>query len=181
MKKLTAALSLFAFLILSFVGASLAMAQSDDIVALAKPVLDAVLSGNYVYAAALFLVLGVALVRRYGGSRWPILSSKLAAPFLVLAGAFGAAMATSLGAGAGITLAMTWGALKVAIYAAGGYSLLKPILERLQKHAPMWMDPLFSIVGMVFSSRVKAAEAAGRAAVKASPSNGIPVEFTDVE
>lgn len=178
--------SLF-FMVLSFVGTSIALAQSDGLADLAKPVLDAVLSGQYVFAAASALVLGVALLRRYGGSRYPILASKKAAPFLVLLGAFGAALATSLSAEAAITVAMSWAALKVAVVAAGGYSLLKPILQGMQKRAPAWADPLFAVAGWVFDARTKAAEAkiakaidAGVAAVEENPSEGIPGDFTDV-
>lgn len=181
MKKITLALTAFVFMSLSFVATALAMAQGEDLAELAKPVLESVLAGNYMYAAALSLVLAVALVRRYGGAKWPLLASKKAAPFLVLVGSFGAAMATSLSAGAGVTLAMTWGAVKVAVAAAGGYGLLKPILQGLQKRAPGWMAPAFSVLTWVFSTRIKAAEAAGRAAVEANPSLGIDLEFEDVE
>lgn len=157
------------FMFMSFVGTSVALAQTNgELIDLAKPVLDAVLGGNYMYAAALALVLGVALLRRFGGAKYPILASKKAAPFMVLAGSFGAALATSLSAGAGVSLVMAWGAIKVAVAAAGGYALLKPILARVP------------YLGALFSTRVRA-KAAGRAAVKADPSDGPPVDFQDVD
>jgi len=177
-------LSAFVFTLLSFFGASVAMAQTNtELIDLAKPVLDAAMSGNYMYAVALMLVLSVALVRRFGGARWPILASKKVAPFLVMVGSFGAALATSLGAGASISGAMLWGAVKIATVAAGGYSLLKPLLDALQKRAPKWAQPLFGMVGWIFSSRDRAerAKAAGQKAVKENPAQGLPKNFTDVE
>ena len=188
MKFVTVSFSIFVFMVLSFFGVSAAMAQQEGLAELAKPVLDAVLSGSYAYAAALALVLGVALLRRYGGAKWPLLASKKAAPYLVLVGSFGAALATSLSAGAGITLAMTWGALKVAAGAGYGYAVLKPIFMGLQKRAPGWMSPVFDVVGWVFETRTKAAEAriakaidAGVVAVESNPSAGLPTTFKDVE
>ena len=100
------------FMVLSFAGTSVALAQTDaELAELAKPVLDAVLGGNYMFGAALALVLGVAMLRRFGGARWPILASKKAAPLLVLAGSFVAALATTLSAGAAVSTAMLWGAV----------------------------------------------------------------------
>jgi hypothetical protein len=158
------------FMVLSFVGTSVALAQSnEELFDLAKPVLDALLAGHYMHAAALGLVLGVALVRRFGSKRWPILASRKAAPFLVLIGSFGAAMATSLAAGAAISLSMVWIALKVAVAAAGGYSLLKPLLSKVP------------FIGRLFDgeSRLASAKAAGDAAVKAEPAEGADVAFRD--
>ena len=177
------------FMAISFIGANVALAQTDAQLAdLAKPVLDAVMGGNYLYGAALALVLLVALVRRFGGAVWPLLASKKAAPFLVMVGAFGAAMATSLGAGEGVTVAMAWAAVKVAVLAAGGYSLLKPVLQALQKRSPMWADPLFAVAGWIFETRSKAAEAkiakaidAGVKAVADKQAQGVDIDFQDVE
>lgn len=177
------------FMILSFVGTNVALAQTNSELAdLAKPVFDAVMGGQYAYAAALALVLLVALTRRFGGEVWPLVASKKAAPFLVMVGSFGAAMANALGAGEGLSADMAWGAVKIAVYAAGGYSLLKPIIQGLQKRAPAWADPIFAVVGWVFEARSKAAEAkvakaidAGVKAVEEKPSKGIDVDFTDVE
>ena len=77
------------FTMLSFFGVSIAMAQQESLSELAKPVLDAVMGGQYAFGAALALVFAVALVRRYGGAQWPLLASKKAAPYLVLVGSFG--------------------------------------------------------------------------------------------
>lgn len=182
MKKITTYLSAAFFMILSFVGASVALAQTDaDLAALAKPVLAAVLGGDYMYGAALGLVLGVALLRRFGGAKYPWLASKDLAPYLVLLGSFGAALATSLSAGAAITGGMAWGAIRIAIAASGSYAMLKPALKWLEKKAPAWMSPLFALTGWVFDSksRAKKAREAGEAAVKASPAEGAKVDFHD--
>ncbi len=177
-----------AFTIISFFGVSVAMAQQESIADLAKPVLDAVMSGQYAFAAALALVFAVALVRRYGGSRWPLLASKKAAPYMVLVGSFGAALATALSAGASLSWLMAWSALTVAAGAGYGYALIKPIFAALQKRAPAWMSPVFTALGWVFDARDKAAqarvakaEAAGEAAVAAAPSKGPDIKFKDVD
>lgn len=177
MKFLTAAL----FMMLSFFATSVAFAQGDNLIDLAGPVLSAVTSGNYAYAAALALVLLVALVRRYGGAKYPFLASKKFAPVLVLLASFGSAMAITLGAGQALSLAMAWTSVKVAIGAAGGYSLLKPLFNFARDKAPAWMDPLFDLLNSVFASKDKAAEAAGRKAMKENPSTGTDVKFTDVK
>ena len=89
------------FMTLSFLGTSVAVAQGEELSELARPVLNAIMGGQYALAAALGLVLAVALLRRYGVSKYPWLSSSAAGSILVLLGGFGAALATSLAAGAG--------------------------------------------------------------------------------
>lgn len=175
-------LTTFVLMFLTFAGTSVALAQTDaELIELAKPVLEAIMGGSYMYAAALGLVLFVALVRRFGGSRFPWLASKSAAPFIVLAGSFAAAMATSLSAGAAISGAMAWMAVKVAVAAAGGYSLFKPLLSKLQGMAPGWMSPLFALSDWVFRSRSNAerARAAGDAAVAENPGKGSEIKFDE--
>ena len=173
-------LTILIFMLLSFVGTSVAFAQSEGLAELAKPVLDAVLSGQYVYAAALALVLGVALLRRYGGSRWPLLASRKAAPFLVLVGSLAAALATGISAGSTLTATTLWAAVKVAVSAAGGYSLLKAVLKPLEDRAPAWLSPVFVVAGLIFRSK-EGATKAGQKAVDDDPSKGTDVEWADVE
>ncbi len=179
MKYLTAT----AFMILSFLFTSVAMAQSEDLIELAGPVLNAVLGGSYAYAAALALVLAVALLRRYGGAKWPILANKKAAPYLVLVASFGAALATSLSAGAAVSGALLWGAFKVAAGAGYGYALAKPLAAWLKSKSPKWLKPAFGLLDWVFTSRDRAevAKAAGDKAVAESPTKGPSVEFKDIE
>ena len=168
---------------ISFVGASVAFAQDPETIAqLSKPVLDAIMSGNYAAAAALGLVLAVALTRRYGGSRWPVLASATVAPFLVMLGSFGASLGTTLLADADLSGAMVIAALKVALYASGSYAMLKPIIAKLRKIAPPWMSPLFAIVDSIFDAKAKAVEKAteaGRIAVEKNPGKGAGVDFKD--
>lgn len=174
--------SLF-LLVLSFLGTSVAMAQGEDLGELAKPVLDAIMGGQYALGAALGLVLAVALLRRYGSDRWPVLDSSAAGSILVLVGGFGAASATSITAGEALSWALAYSALKVALFAAGGFSILKPLVLALQGKAPSWAKPVLGLVGWVFDKPNKAAraEAVGAAAVEASPGEGSQIAFRDFE
>lgn len=176
-------LTAFLFMLLSFVGTSVAFAQSDAIIELAEPVLQAIMGGQYAAAAALALVLAVALLRRYGVKRWPALGSAAAGSILVLVGGFGAALATSLLAGSALSGTLAYSALKVSLLAAGGFSLLKPLIAALQRKAPSWLSPAFRLVSWVFDkpSKIAAAEAAGLAAVEANPGKGANLEFRDFE
>ena len=173
----------FIFMTLSFLGTSVAFAQSEELADLAMPLLNAVMSGQYAVAAALALVFAVAVLKRYGVSRWPVLDSPAAGSILVLVGGFGAALATALSAGAAISLSLAYTALKVAVTAAGGYSLAKPLLRLLQDKAPAWAAIPLKLVTWIFEKRgrVEAAEAAGEAAVKANPGAGSEIAFRDFE
>jgi hypothetical protein len=159
------------FMIVSFVGTSVALAQSNgELLELARPILDAVMSGQWVLAAALALVLAVALLRRFGGSRWPVLSNPKVAPLLTILGAFGGMLATAILAGASVSTAMAWTALKAAFFASGGYHLAKLYLGDLP-----WIGALFQS-----KKRAEAAKQAGDAAVAANPSEGLPVDLTNI-
>lgn len=169
------------FMLLSFVGTSVAFAQSDTIIELAQPVLQAIMGGQYALAAALALVLAVALLRRYGVGRWPALGTAAAGSILVLVGGFGAALATSLLAGSALSGGLAYSALKLSVLAAGGFSIAKPLLAWLQGKAPAWASPAFKLVSWIFDkpSKVERAEAAGDAAVEANPGEGTGIEFKD--
>ena len=179
-----------AYAILSFFGLTLAVAASGevDFGALAKPLYESIAQGNYAAAAAFGLVLLVAVVRRYGGSRYPILSHKLVAPAIVLLGSLGAALASAFVSGAGVSLATLYAALKVAAYASGGYAVAKVYLDALGAKSPKWAKPFIAILSAILSAKgnakkaaVKKAEKAGDNAVKDSPAQGIDIDFTDVE
>lgn len=171
-------LSITFFMVLSFLGTSVAFAQGDELLELAKPVLEALLAGQYAYAVALALVLAVALLRRYGGSRYPILASRKAAPWLVMTASLFGAAATALGTGASLSLAMLWSATTVAVGAAGSYSLLKAILMPLEDRAPAWFVPVFKLAALLFTSKARAKEA-GEKAVQDSPAKGTGIEFDE--
>lgn len=182
-------LTFFSFSCLSFFGTHTALAQSNgELGELARPVLDAVMDGRYMYGFALALVLCVALIRRFGGARWPILASTEVAPLLILAAAFGGALATATSAGEVVTGSVLYAALRVAVTAAGSYAILKPLILKLQDKAPSWLDPLFVLLDVIFDSKAKAKEAtikkaekAGDAAVKKSPAKGPSITFKDIE
>jgi uncharacterized membrane protein len=188
MLRIYATATVLFYVLLSFFGVTIAAAQGDELAELAKPLYRAIAEGQYAAAAALGLVLLVALVRRYGGSRYPILSHKLVAPLLVLVASFGAAVASATLAGASVSAATAYAALKVAVLASGGYAMLKPYLERLGEWAPSWAKPFVAILSAIISSKsnakaaaIKKAEKAGEKAVEDSPAKGIDIDFTDVE
>lgn len=143
---------------------------------LARPVVDAIMSGNYLAASALALVLVVAVARKYGAARWAFLGSDAGGSLLVLLGAFGGAVASAALGGATWSLDLLWTAAKVAAGAAGGYSLIKRLLMPLVDKLPPWLSwigyPL-QLVTWVFEARGAKATAAGAAAVKARPGAGV--------
>ncbi len=181
------------FMTLSFFGTAVVMAQDENLSELARPVLDAVLSGDYMYAAAAGLVLLVALVRRYGGAAHPFLASKKFAPVLVLIGAVAAALGTAVSAGASLfDVKVLWGAIKVAVAASGSYVFLKaaldPVIARLKAHTPDKLKFIYALLEIVVQSGQKAQEAAIKKAVKAGdkavavqPSLGIDLKFDDID
>lgn len=86
-----------------------------------------------------------------------------------------------------MTGSLALAAVKVALTAAGGYSLIKhlaidPLLASTwyATKAPSWLKLIVSVVAYVFTrpSATAKAEAAGAAAVKAKPATGAaPGEF----
>jgi hypothetical protein len=185
MTKIVTVLSLVALALLSFTAtafASQAVAGEDGSwLDLARPVLDAVLGGQWFLAAALALVLAAGLASKYGAKRWPVLGTGAGKAALVLLGAFGGACATALAAGTAPTAALMWTATQLAFAAAGGYSLVRALLGPLVAKAPAWLRPFIDLVLWFFDRKaskpsaadVAVAEAAGEAAVAAKPSTGV--------
>jgi hypothetical protein len=181
-------MKIFAWILVPFaflaVFASTAFAQgasTDDgsILEIARPVLDALLTGRPGLAAALGLVLLAAIGRRYGGRRFAFLNTDAGGALLVLVASFGGAAAAAIGGGAVWSLGLAWSAAKMAAASAGGYSLVKrlivaPMLRPLRAKAPAWLRPVFDLVLWIFEKPDPVAEAvaAGDAAVKASPGAG---------
>lgn len=179
-----------AFLLL-FAGVSRAAAgatgEEGSLLDLARPVWDAIMHGQYWLAASLALVVAVTLFKRYGH----LLSPKLAAfshsdaggALMTLLMAFGGALATGLaavGVSATLSMAMAWTALKIALTAAGGYTLIRklivePVLKPLAAKAPPWLQRILELVFFLFDKPqpIKDAEAAGDAAVAANPAGGL--------
>ncbi len=177
---------------LAFMGAAFAgnaVAPGDEsILDMIKPVFDAVVHGQWWLGASLALILAVTALKRYA-HKIPKFGPKLSAaingdigqPITVLALSFGGAIATAAAAQGTVfvmSAALAWTALKVAVGAAGGYSLLKsllaPLIVKLGAKAPAWMKPLFDMVLWAFSkpTAVEKAEKAGDDAVAANPPTG---------
>lgn len=184
MRKLLIAMAAIGLFILALSGVAFAASDASDLGGLLNDALDAFKSGDFAIGVIASVVMAVGLLRRFGGSRLGFLSHKLVAPLLVFLSAYGFAMLLALQAGEAFTAALAWGTFKTSLMAAGGYSLLKPYLDKLQAIAPAWMDPLFALVGVVFQSRQQAlrakAKAAGEDAVAAHPSEGFDVDVKEI-
>lgn len=152
---------------------------------LLSPVLDAFRGGQFVYGGALALVVAVALVKRYGGDRFPWLNGDVGGSVLALAGSFFASVAVAIAPGTGATLGLhtIWTAGGVAVAAAGGYTLIKKlVIDPLIKSswylnkAPAWFKAGMSVVLWIFgeggAAAISTAEKAGDAAVAAHPAQG---------
>lgn len=141
---------------------------------LLRPIYDAFAHGQYVLAGALALIPVVVVLRRYAAPRVEWLRSDLAAAGMTLAAAFGASMAAALGGGVAVSWAIVCNAGKIALTAAGGYSLLKPFALRLISLLPAWAAPLATILEWVFGKPavISEAEKAGADAVAAKPPTG---------
>lgn len=138
-----------------------------------RPVFDAIVGGHYLAAAALALVAATAMLSRYGSKRLPFLGTGAGKAMLVLVGSFGGAVGSAALGGATLSLGLLWTAVKVAVAAAGGYSLLKELLGIIPW--PSWMRPIVDFVRAMFNRPDPGPQvaAAGDAAVAAKPSKGI--------
>lgn len=177
MKKLLSYLVLPLIFVGGVAGMALAQTVSEDpILDLAKPVLEAALAGEYWLGASLLLVFLATAFYRYAPWSWA--KSSAGKALSVLAISFGGAVATTLATGAAMSPMVAWAGLKVAIGAAGGYSLLKallfPALAKLEQVAPGWLGPVISAALWVFRSGDPEAEAreAGDQAVADNPPEG---------
>lgn len=163
---------------LAFIGTAVAggavTPEDGSLVDLFRPVVEAAVNGHPYLAGALALVFAAAVARRYGGKHWGFLNTQVGSSLTVLVGAFGGAAAVPL-ATASLSTAIVWSALKVAFYAAGGYSLAKPLVQWLATHAPAWAQGPLALVLWLFNKpdRVASAVAAGEAAVVAKPPTGL--------
>ena len=165
--------------------------EDGSLLDLAKPVYEAVMGGQWYLGAALTLVLLVAAFRKYApGKTGEWARGDIGTPILLLVGSFGGAMATGIiGVGTNsISVAMAWTAFKIALSAAGGYTLAKkllaPIVLKIGSKAPAWMQPAFTLVFWFFESNpaITKAEVAGTVAVGAKPAPGaaVPGEISDI-
>lgn len=144
--------------IASFGGVALAanaIDPSDGSLDLAKIIYNAFAGGHYAYAAAIAVILGVALVKRYIGPRVLWLHSDAGGATLALVGSAATALADDLANGSPITFAYLESALAVGIAAAGGYSVLKkllvePLLIPLRDKMPAWSQWILNAVLWIF-------------------------------
>jgi hypothetical protein len=133
-------------------------------------VLAAAKSGSWMYLVAAVLMGAVWATRTYLADKVPFLKTDAGGAATALAMSFFGAMVTALGA-AVTGGSVSWGALgvialaslKVAVAAMGGWSGLRKILLPLTR----WVLGKFGI-----KNPIAVAEAAGAAAVKASPAPG---------
>ncbi|NVJ26873.1 hypothetical protein HUW62_37210 [Myxococcus sp. AM011] len=94
----------------------------------AQMFLDAVTGQNYALVASLVVVLLVYLLRRFGGSFIPFFNTDRGGALLVLGVSLAGAVANALAAGAPFSLSLMLTAVKVALTAAGGFTLIKRLL-----------------------------------------------------
>lgn len=187
MNKLTVAISFTLIAFLSFTGvawaASAVVPADGSLLDLAKPVYEAIMGGQFWLAALLGLVLATTAAKRYlPGKAGVWVNGEYGQPLTLLLLAFGGAGATALlaaGPGAIFSAGLAWAALKIAVAASGGYTLLKqllaPLVAKVAAKAPAWMQPIFSVLLWVFTkpSAVAVAEKAGADAVAAKPADGV--------
>jgi hypothetical protein len=188
MNRIRFAMTLALFAFLGFAGTALAAgavaSEDGSLLELARPVLEAVLAGQYPLAALLAIVFAVAALRRLnkrpdGSVRVPFLASDAGGVLLACLAAAATVAAGAVSAGAGWSLALLGTAAGAAVMAMGGFvgakKLLLPLAEWLEARAPKWAQPLFKLALWVFDrpDPVELAEAAGDAAVAANPTTGV--------
>jgi hypothetical protein len=190
MRKVSLVLCFAVLLLCSFAGFSFAAAetlpQDGSWLDLAKPVLDAVVNGQYWIAVAAGIVFAVAMARRYVPATsvpGKLLASELGAMVCAALVSFFGAIATSLTA-LGLkmpTLAVFKSAGLVAFTAVGGWMILHKVAsvvvatKTYHDKAPAWLKAVVSFVlAMIGSSAATKAEAkvAGDKAVEAKSAQG---------
>ncbi len=146
LKNLYLAILAAAAAMFSFSGVAIAanaVDPADGSLDAAKAVYDAIAGGHSAYAAALALVLAVALVRKYAGGYCKWMHTDAGSTVLVLAGAYGTALAASLAGGGALTSHLAWSALVVAVGASGGYAAVKRlVVDPLAPELPAWLRPV---------------------------------------
>jgi hypothetical protein len=151
---------------------------SDDLLAMAKQILDAVMAGQGWLGAALVLIALTGVARKFGKAYLPFLATDVGGMVLAAVGSFGGALATAFAAGASVSGTLMLTAFGVAVAAMGGYvGLAKGLLPFLEKAAVKWSllkGPVALLRWFLDRpSTVKKAEAAGAQAVEASPGKGL--------
>jgi hypothetical protein len=183
MKSLLSALSVVAVGLLSFVATAFATTGieaplSDHL----KAIVDAMRGGQYALAAFAALSALVAASWRYGARWFPWLGTSEGKAILTFVGGFTATVAAGLAGGGALTGSLLWAAVGAAATLAGGYALIKELVVprlvwlRDLSWMPGWAKTVIDLGLWVFArdrATVAKAEAAGQAAVDATPTNGI--------
>lgn len=167
--------------------AQAATGEEASLLELARPVYEAFAAGQIDLGLMLAVVLVTALLTRY--APWDWIRGDAGGAALVLVGSSATAIAAGLATPeASITASLVWSGLKFGVVAAGGYAVIKklviePILRPLAAKAPAWLQPVFALVFWIFdrakpgdaavAAKARAdADAAGKAAVEATPPSG---------
>lgn len=184
MKRMLPYLAIVGWILLSFGGMALAqgatLPEDSSVLDIFRPLWEAATGGHWWLAASLSLVVGVTLVKKYHpGKLGQWASTDVGGSSLVLIGSFGGALAAALAGSSSMSTGLAFNALKVAIGAAGGYTLLKkllidPVLRPLAEKAPAWLKPVLAVVLWAFDKPdpIAEAEKAGADAVKNNPGPG---------
>lgn len=172
-----------ASLILIFLGCFTGVAVAADVAAdpevgdLIQSVLSAIVHGQYWPALCAAVVLLCALEIKYAPESWKSgPKGKVIGSAVALAAAFATTLGAALAApGAMFTSAVAMTALKVGVGAIGGYNALSALTDWLLTfNLPTWARAALNVVNAVIGrGAVKKAEAAGDAAVEATPAPGM--------
>lgn len=181
MKIATAALmagsSLFGFAAMG-AAAQPVPGETDALGDLLRQLFESFSKGQTALAGVLALILAVRLVREYVAPKVPWLRSDVGGASSLLLLAFAGSLASALVAGSALSWPLAWGALKLAVAAAGGYTLVRRLLLPLLEKIPMpaWLKSVLNAALYMFGkpgeSALAAAAQAGDDAVAASPPAG---------
>jgi len=189
--KILVSLSILGCLFVGLAGTAFAanVAGADDgslLTAILGQLWAALTGKQWWLACAAGLVAAVALIKKYTPEKYrKYTDSDIGGAVLVLAGSFGAALVASLSGASAVPMsgALALDAIKLALTAAGGYSLIKKLLvdpllasKWYNEKAPAWLKAILSVVTWVYNKPGEAivaeAEKKGDEAVVAKPSTG---------
>ncbi len=102
-----------------------------DVIAVAKQIFDAVVSGQWALVAALALVAVVFVLRKFVSTKVPFFASDAGGVVLAFFGSLGGGLATAFAAGEAFSLQLLLKVAQVAFLAMGGYAALKKLVAPL--------------------------------------------------
>jgi len=188
-------LTLIGIVLAAFTGTAVAASVATDPSTgdIFKQIFDAVVHGQWWVAASAGVLGACALERRYAPDSW---KTGARGEIIGLAAAFTAAFAGAVGTtlmapGAHMSSTVALAAVKIGVAAVGGYTILSRVLAALASWSktPAWAKPIMNLIATIIGSKTAAAEkianaeAAGNAAVAASPPRGMAAsgEIREVE